>query len=494
MSLAAAAPLPPTRRLLVRIVAVMVVAIVAIEGVILIPTTLHDREEMRRRFFAEAEAAAWEAAPEMAVALAAGERPPLPEVMGSQVAIYDTAGRVAVANDHDPGLGPAAAALLRRGDRVERGRERTGRCYLLLRLVHHDEVVGCVAVVKPADAIARSTLHYVLHTLGLVLLICGFTALILLLYLVRAVLRPVERIVAANVASGAGGEEIIPEGDIPATELGEIMRTRNQMLANLRATREEVEAKNRELASWAESLEQRVAERTAALKEAQEQVVQAEKMAAIGKLAASVAHEINNPLGIISASGEELHRALADEAEAQRPLEIIRSQVARCKRIIDALLDFSRRRPARPEPVELAPFLEETLELLRPRARQESKGLTLSVPPGVRATILPTQLQQAVVNLVANGLDATPAGGGVRIGGEARGARVCLWVEDDGDGIPADQVADAFEPFFTTKAPGQGAGMGLAIAANFIHAQGGTLRYEEAASGGARFVIDLPGG
>jgi len=217
-------------------------------------------------------------------------------------------------------------------------------------------------------------------------------------------------------------------------------------------------------------------------------------MAAIGKLAASVAHEINNPLGIIGASGEELRRALADESEAQRPLEIIRSQVARCKRIIDALLDFSRRRPARPEPTDLAPYLEETLELLRPRARQEGKELHLSVAPGVRATLLPTQLQQAVVNLVANGLDATPAGGVVRVGAEARGERVCLWIEDDGDGIPADQVADAFEPFFTTKAPGQGAGMGLAIAANFIHAQGGTLRYEPATSGGARFVIDLPGG
>ncbi len=490
----ASPPLPPHRRLLVRIVAVMVVAIVAIEGVILIPTTLHDRDEMRRNFFAEAEAAAWEAAPALAAALAAGETPRLPEVMCSRVTVYDPAGRVVVTTDQDPGLGPKAAALVRRGDRVERGQEPDGRCYLLLRLNYHDTPVGCVAVVKPADAIARATYRYVLKTLGLVLLICGFTALILLLYLVRAVLRPVERIVAANVASGAGGEKIIPETEIPATEIGEIMRTRNRMLASLRVTREEVEAKNRELASWAQTLEERVAERTAALKQAQEQVVQVEKMAAIGKLAASVAHEINNPLGIIGTSGEELRRALAGVEEAQRPLEIIHSQVGRCKRIIDALLDFSRRRPARPEPTDLAPFLEETLELLRPRARQEHKELRLTVAPGVRATLLPTQLQQALVNLVTNGLDATPEGGAVRVGAEARGARVCLWVEDDGPGVHAEQVAEAFEPFFTTKAPGQGAGMGLAIAANFIHAQGGTLTYEAAADGGARFVIDLPAG
>lgn len=487
-------PLPPTRRLLVRIIAVMVVVIVAIEGVILIPTTLHDRDEMRRRFFAEAEAAAWEVAPALAVALAHRTPPSLPEVMYSHVTLYDPAGRVVVGTDPDPGLGGAAVALLRRGDWVERGQEADGRCYLLLRLIYRDTPVGCVAVVKPADAIARATLYYVLKTLGMVLLICGFTALVVFLYLMRAVLRPVERIVAANVASGGGDEEIIPEGEIPPTEIGEIMRTRNRMLASLRVSREEVEAKNRELASWAQTLEERVADRTAALKRAQEQVVQAEKMAAIGKLAASVAHEINNPLGIIGASGEELRRALAGVEEAQRPVEIIRSQVGRCKRIIDALLDFSRRRPPSPESTDLAPLLDETLELLRSRARQEHKELRLDVAPGVRATLLPTQLQQALVNLVANGLDATLEGGAVRIGAEARGERVRLWVEDDGPGIPADQVAEAFEPFFTTKAPGQGAGMGLAIAANFVHAQGGTLNYEAGARGGARFVIDLPGG
>ncbi len=484
--------LPPRQRLLPRILGVMVLAILAIEGAILIPTTLHDRAEMRRRFFAEAEAAAWEAAPALAAALARGERPRLPEVMCSHVTVYDRAGRVVVTTAEEPGLGPLAASLVARGARVERGQEAGGRCYLLLRLAHQGQTVGSVAVVKPAAAIARATLFYVLRTLGLVLLICLFTALILLLYLVRAVLRPVERIVAANVASGAGGEEIIPDEEIPATELGEIMRTRNEMLVSLRAAREEVEAKNRELASWAQRLEARVAERTAALQEAQEQVVQAEKMAAIGKLAASVAHEINNPLGIIGASSEELRRTLVHVEEARRPLEIIRSQVTRCKRIIDALLDFSRRRPSLPERTELAPFLDETLELLRPRARQEGKEIHLEVAPGLHATLLPTQLQQALVNLVGNGLDATPAGGAVRVGGEVRGERVRVWVEDEGEGISKETAAEIFEPFFTTKEPGRGAGMGLPIALNFIHAQGGTLHYEERAGGGARFVIDLP--
>jgi len=223
---------------LVRIVAVMVLAIVTIEGVILIPMVLHDRAEMRRRFFAEAEAAAWEAAPALVAALARGERPPFPEVGGAAVVVYDPLGRPLATTGDDPGLGPAAVALLARGAPVERGEEASGRCYLLLRLTRHEAVVGSIAVVKPADAMARATRAYLWRTLGLVLLICTFTALIVLLYLIRAVLRPVQQIVAANVATGAAGEEIIPEPKIPATELGEIMRTRNRMLTSLRVARE----------------------------------------------------------------------------------------------------------------------------------------------------------------------------------------------------------------------------------------------------------------
>jgi C4-dicarboxylate-specific signal transduction histidine kinase len=353
-------------------------------------------------------------------------------------------------------------------------------------------------VTKSADSLLRESIHYILRTLGVILVICAFTSLVVLLYLVREVLHPVQRIVAANVATGHGAEEIIPEQAIPATELGEISQTRNRMLLSLRSAREEILAKNRELEAWTRTLEERVAERTAALEQAQERVVQSEKLAAIGKLAASVAHEINNPLGIIAAASEDLRRQLGqagqpDRDEVGRSLEIVRSQIQRCKRIVDALLNYSRRRPSTPEMTDLRRFLDETLDLVRHRARKEGKSLTLDVAePAPAAAIMQTQLQQALINLLDNALDATAPHAAITVGAGQIDHGIAVWVENQGEPIPTDVQEAIFEPFFTTKPPGRGAGMGLAIAANFIRAQGGRLRYEDIPDGGARFVIELP--
>jgi signal transduction histidine kinase len=505
----ATAPLPPWRRLIFRIVGVMVAAILAIEGIILIPTTLHNRDEAKRHFFAEAEAKAWEVAFALAERLAMGGDIPqpaeLPWVMGAETSLYDADGRRLVTT--------AAVATRTPGESIHDflaampSSARTGEgeagCYVLIPLRQMGQMYGALAMVKSDDLLRRESLGYIVRTLGLILVICAFTSLVVLFYLVREVLRPVQRIVAANVATTAGdtGEAIIPAEEIPATELGEIIETRNRMLLNLRSAREEILAKNRELASWNRTLEARVAERTTALEQAQERMVQAEKLAAIGKLAASVAHEINNPLGIIGANATDLQRQLArgtggdlDREEAGRSLEIIRSQIQRCKRIVDALLNYSRRRPSRPEVTDLRTFLDETVELIRHRARTEEKPLTLEVeePPPTFA-IMQTHLQQALINLLENALDATSPGQRIMVGAGRTAAGMSLWVENEGEGVPAAVQESIFEPFFTTKPPGSGAGMGLAIAANFIRAQGGRLRYEDPVDGGARFVIDLPG-
>jgi len=502
------APLPPSRRLIFRIVGVMVAAILAIEGIILIPTTLHNREEARLHFFAEAEATAWKVAFALAERLAMGGDTPqpaeLPSVAGAETSLYDADGRLltttARASTQTPDA-PIRDFLAAMPSSARTGEGASG-CYVLIPLRQMGQMYGALALVKPDALLQRESLRYVVRTLGVILVICAFTSLVVLFYLVRAVLRPVEQIVAANVATTGeeGGESLIPADEIPVTELGAIIETRNRMLLNLRSAREEILAKNRELASWNRTLEARVAERTTALEQAQERVVQAEKLAAIGKLAASVAHEINNPLGIIGANATDLQRQLArgvgadlDREEAGRSLEIIRSQVQRCKRIVDALLNYSRRRPSRPEVANLRAFLDETVELVRHRARAEEKPLTLEIEePPPSFAILQTHLQQALINLLENALDATDRGQRITVGAARTAAGMSLWVENEGQGVPAAVQESIFEPFFTTKPPGSGAGMGLAIAANFIRAQGGRLRYEDAPTGGARFVIDLP--
>jgi signal transduction histidine kinase len=505
---AATAPLPPWRRLIFRIVGVMVAAILAIEGIILIPTTLHNRDAARRQFFAEAEAKAWEVAFGLAERLAMGGDIPdaaeLPRVAGAATTLYDADGHL---------LATTATDVLRTPDETIRGfladmpsgarpGEDEAGCYVFIPLRQMGNMYGALAMVKASARLQQESIRYVVRTLGVILVICAFTSLVVLFYLVREVLRPVERIVAANVATSAGeeAEALIPDDQIPLTELGEIIATRNRMLHNLRGAREEILAKNRELASWNRTLEERVAERTTALEHAQARVVQAEKLAAIGKLAASVAHEINNPLGIIGANATDLQRQLArragpdrDREEAGRSLEIIRSQIQRCKRIVDALLNYSRRRPAKPEVVDLQGFLDETVELVRHRARSEDKPLTVDVeePPPTFA-IMQTHLQQALINLLENALDATIPGQHITVGAARMTDGMRLWVENEGEGVPAAAQESIFEPFFTTKPPGSGAGMGLAIAAHFIRAQGGRLYYEDPPAGGARFVIELP--
>ena len=143
---------------------------------------------------------------------------------------------------------------------------------------------------------------------------------------------------------------------------------------------------------------------------------------------------------------------------------------------------------------DLRRFLDETLDLVRHRARKEDKSLTLDVAePPPAAAIMQTQLQQSLINLLENALDATPPHAKITVGAARIDHGVAVWVENQGEPIPAEIREVIFEPFFTTKPPGRGAGMGLAIAANFIRAQGGHLRYEDASGGGARFVIELPG-
>ncbi|MGD2064714.1 MAG: ATP-binding protein [Nitrospirota bacterium] len=498
-------PLPPHRRLLVRIVGVMVAAILAIEGIILVVTTQRHRDDTRNHFFASAEGEAWRAAAPLAEQLAMGGadtiRPEqLPRVHGASTALFDAEGRLleATATGESPDLVALVRGFLESSPAFGRTGDVATGCYVLIPLRQMGKLYGALAVTKSSDSLRRESLHYILRTLGVILVICAFTSLVVLLYLVREVLHPVQRIVAANVATGHGTEELIPADDIPITELGEISQTRNRMLLSLRSAREEILAKNRELESWNRTLEDRVAERTAALEQAQERVVQAEKLAAIGKLAASVAHEINNPLGIIAAGAEDLRRQLGhagapDRDEVNRSLEIIRSQIQRCKRIVDALLNYSRRRPSAPEVTDLRRFLDETLELVRHRARKEDKPLALDVAdPPPSAAIMQTQLQQALINLLDNAIDAADPGQQITVGADRTAHGVAVWVENQGEPIPPEVQESIFEPFFTTKPPGRGAGMGLSIAANFIRAQGGRLRYEDAATGGARFVIELP--
>lgn len=237
--------------------------------------------------------------------------------------------------------------------------------------------------------------------------------------------------------------------------------------------------------------------------EARERVAQNDKLAAIGRLAAGIMHEINNPLATIAACAESLALESAesggDGSGDGRPafVSIIEAEVARCKGIIDGLLDFSRPRSRDRQPLDVNSVVERTLFLLRHHAR--FKQLTVEADlhpalPPVNASA--EQLIQVLIALLTNAADAMPQFGRVRV--RTRGHTippepgVVLEVEDEGCGIPRSQLARIFEPFYSTKEQGKGTGLGLAICHGIVADHDGRIEVASEVGRGTTFRIILP--
>jgi PAS domain S-box-containing protein len=238
------------------------------------------------------------------------------------------------------------------------------------------------------------------------------------------------------------------------------------------------------------------------LAEVQEQLARSRRLATIGQLAAGVAHEINNPLAAITTcaeatlrdlrSGEETARLALERGWAEYLEEIVR-QALRCKQITRGLLDLSRQRRARREPVEINRLVEQAARLFEERGRARSVSFEVRADEslGVVGTD-EAMVRQILDNLLDNALAAVPDGGRVLVSTGLEGERVCVEVSDDGPGIAPDTLARVFDPFFTTKDPGRGAGLGLAISLTYAEAMGGTLTAESKPGAGTRFRLWLP--
>ena len=234
----------------------------------------------------------------------------------------------------------------------------------------------------------------------------------------------------------------------------------------------------------------RLAERfnamTAALKAHQEQLVQSEKLAGIGRLAAGVAHEISNPLGVIIGYVRLLEQkaegALADD------LKVIADEALRCQEIVDGLLELSRPPRSASVPCALRDLCEEIIGRMR-----ETKQLTaVSVTLDGSATAVghPQKLRQVLFNLIKNAVDAAGDGGTVRVQLDRDASGVSVTVSDNGPGVPLQLRTRLFEPFFTTKAAGTG--LGLAVSQAIAQAHGGNIELDAGPGAGATFKVRLP--
>ena len=236
-------------------------------------------------------------------------------------------------------------------------------------------------------------------------------------------------------------------------------------------------------------------------REVQAHILQSEKLAALGQLAAGVMHEINNPLATIGACVAATDGRLGEVSGPGEPavreyLSIIDREVERCTSIVDGLLDFSRPKGKAKAPASLNRIVDETLGLLRHHKRFKAVTLTRDLDESLPDVIVNAeQIVQVLMALSINALDAMEGGGrlAVRTGrSRRRGDHVFVEVEDSGPGIGADVRSKIFEPFFTTKAPGRGTGLGLSICYGIVEEHRGRIEVDTLPGRGAIFRVSLP--
>ncbi len=244
-----------------------------------------------------------------------------------------------------------------------------------------------------------------------------------------------------------------------------------------------------------------VGEDISARVEANRAVARAEKLAAVGRLAAGVVHEINNPLATISACAEALESRLNEGAFDSSPevedlreyLSLIRSEAFRCKSITNGLLDFSRTRAGEHLPVNIFEVISTAARLVAHQQRGDRIDIRIEVMEQLAPVLGDEgQLQQAVIALATNAIDAMPEGGRLTLRGRNENGSVVVEVGDTGVGIAPENLTKIFDPFFTTKEVGRGTGLGLAVCYGIVTEHGGRLDVQSAVGAGTTFTISLP--
>jgi len=342
-----------------------------------------------------------------------------------------------------------------------------------------------------ADAqLAVSSTRMLAYTTGAMLIV----AVLSWLFVWRVVGKPIKAL--------EKGTEVLSQGQLgyqievrSRDEVGDLARSFNSMSLQLRAA-------NEEIVTWAKTLEDRVSEKTSELRSAHDHMLHVEKMASLGKMAAVVAHEVNNPLsGILTyakllrkwvGSGQAEHEK---RDEAMECLDLIATESRRCGDLIKNLLSLSRTAPMNIQATDLQAVIDRCLMLVRHQL--ELGGIELQVNLAAdlpRVPCDPAQIEQVLIALIMNAIDAMPRGGNLWLdaGLSDDETEVEIQVRDDGAGIASDILPHIFEPFLTTKETGHGVGLGLAISRGIMERHNGRIEVQSELGRGTTFTVALP--
>ncbi len=349
-----------------------------------------------------------------------------------------------------------------------------------------DKLLGVLDVIVSLEDMNSKMIG---HRNGIIIL--TFALLLLLLTSLaaltqRVINRPVGKLLANTRRLATGNLESRienPSGD----ELGELAQSFNVMAKNLRNAQ-------KELREWGGALEARVEDRTREIRDMQKQLIQSEKMAALGEMSAGIAHEINNPLTGILMFGSIIAGDPRLDPGIKPDVDTILQETRRCGAIVQGLLEFSRNSVSHKREVSINHLLDKTLSLLEHQTLFFNiRILRLYHPALPDVMVDPNQIEQVLMNIILNAAQAMPEGGDLILKTDLRepGSLVHLEIRDTGCGIPAENLEKIFNPFFTTKGV-RGTGLGLSVSYGIIDSHGGRINVDSEVGNGTTFIISLP--
>jgi two-component system NtrC family sensor kinase len=317
--------------------------------------------------------------------------------------------------------------------------------------------------------------------------LCVVLLLIILYFSTTRIINPLQRMVIATqeIAKGDLSHKV---GVKSRDEIGYLAESFNQMTAKLKEA-------NEALVEWGKTLEKKVEERTRELREAQVSLIQSEKLASLGKLAAGIAHEINNPLGGILIYSH----LMLEETDKKNPhyenLKKIVKETSRCKDIVKGLLEFARPKEPEISPVNINEVVDSSLAIMERQVLFQNIAIRKSYPPDLPKIVGDgAQLQQVFMNIILNAAEAMKGTGSLTICTSLNkdGSFIEVSIADTGHGIRDEDKERIFEPFFTTKEVGKGTGLGLSISYSIVQKHQGTIDVQSEIGKGSTFTVKLP--
>jgi signal transduction histidine kinase len=354
-------------------------------------------------------------------------------------------------------------------------------------LVVRQKTVGSIGVILASnylvntEATSRNTFSLIFAAITIAVVVLGYL-------LSTSIARPILRLRALSQAVAAGDLNQKTELNRP-DEIGELAEAFDTMTQHLRERTDEAAR------LYAETVQrnQELAEINTRLQSAQQQLVQSEKLAAVGQLTAGIVHDVKNPLAVIKGLAESLQEEPNLGTYAKKDLSVIRESATKANQIVSDLLTFSRQSTPEMQQQDLKATVEAALRITAFLSRKAKVQVIAALPDqSVYVTYDAQQIEQVLINLIQNAIQAMPQGGTLRVSLSQANEAVALAVQDTGTGISPENLRRIFDPFFTTKPEGEGTGLGLSVGYGIITRHHGRIDVDSTVGQGTTFTILLP--